>query len=149
MFMTEEPLLRTAWPWTDPLWWTGRQFEAMTAVTTLMTRLMEAVLEASVSSLRIAVTAPAVGETATAMAAATPRRQPEAAEQVEEPPVPQWDELSLGSIRGRLRRFSEDDLVALCGYEERHGCRPAILAMLGNRLAKVRQATTAPGVAPL
>jgi hypothetical protein len=114
-----------------------------------MARLTEAVLEASASSLCIAAAAPTVGETATAMSAATPGRQPEAAEQVEEPPVLRWDELSLGSIRARLGRFSEDDLVALRGYEERHSCRPAVLAMLGNRLAKVRRATTAPGVAPL
>lgn len=147
--MAEAPSLRTACPWTDPLWWMGRQIEVMTAVTTLMARLTEAVLEASASSLRIAAAAPTAGETATAMPAATPGRQPEIAEQMEEPPVLRWDELSLGSIRARLGRFSEDDLVALRGYEERHSRRPAVLTMLGNRLAKVRRATTAPGMAPL
>ena len=147
--MAEAPSLRTACPWTDPLWWMGRQLEAMTAVTTFMARLTEAVLETSASSLRIAAAAPTAGETVTAMSAATPGRQPEAAEQVEEPPVLRWDELSLGSIRARLGRFSEDDLMALRGYEERHSRRPAVLAMLGNRLAKVRQATSTPGVALL
>ena len=57
-----------------------------------------------------------------------------------DPPVPGWDELTLGSIRARLRRLSEDDLVALHGYEERHAARADVLSMLHNRLAKVRSA---------
>jgi hypothetical protein len=56
----------------------------------------------------------------------------------EEPLVPGWDELSLGSIRARLRRLSEEDLVALHGYEESHTARPDVLSMLQNRLIKVR-----------
>jgi len=58
----------------------------------------------------------------------------------EDPPVPGWDELTLGSIRARLRRLSEDDLVALHDYEERHAGRADILSMLQNRLTKVRSA---------
>jgi hypothetical protein len=52
--------------------------------------------------------------------------------------VPGWDELSLGSIRARLRRLSEEDLVALHDYEENHAARPDVLSMLQNRLTKVR-----------
>jgi len=55
-----------------------------------------------------------------------------------EPVVPGWDELSLGSIRARLRRLSEEDLVALHDYEENHAARPDVLSMLQNRLTKVR-----------
>lgn len=55
-----------------------------------------------------------------------------------EPPVPGWDELTLGSIRARLRRLSEQDLVALHRYEESHAARPDVLSMLQNRLTKVR-----------
>jgi hypothetical protein len=55
-----------------------------------------------------------------------------------EPLVPGWDELSLGSVRARLRRLSEEDLVALHGYEESHAARPDVLSMLQNRLIKVR-----------
>lgn len=51
-------------------------------------------------------------------------------------PVPQWGELSLGSIRARLGRLSEDDLVALLDHEERHGGSAAVLNMLCNRLTK-------------
>ncbi len=54
--------------------------------------------------------------------------------------MPGWDALTLGSIRARLRRLSEDDLVALHGYEERHAGRPEVLSMLQNRLTKVRSA---------
>ncbi len=57
-----------------------------------------------------------------------------------DPPVPGWDELTLGSIRARLRRLSEDDLVALHDYEERHAARADVLSMLQNRLTKVRSA---------
>ena len=57
-----------------------------------------------------------------------------------DPPVPGWDKLTLGSIRARLRRLSEDDLVALTDYEERHVARADVLSMLHNRLTKVRSA---------
>jgi len=56
----------------------------------------------------------------------------------EVPPVPGWDELTLGSIRARLRRLSEEDLVVLHDYEERHAARDDVLSMLSNRLTKVR-----------
>ena len=56
----------------------------------------------------------------------------------EVPPVPGWDELTLGSIRARLRRLSEEDLVVLLDYEERHAARDDVLSMLSNRLTKVR-----------
>ena len=59
------------------------------------------------------------------------------------PRVPGWDELTLGSIRARLRRLSEDDLIALHSYEEAHGARPDVLSMLEHRLAKVRSAEQA------
>ena len=58
-------------------------------------------------------------------------------------PVPGWDELTLGSIRARLRRLSPDDLTALQSYEKAHGARPDVLSMLENRLVKVR--STQPG----
>ena len=96
------------------------------------------------------VTAPAPGSApvpvphfATELAAAGERLvsvPDEAAERAPsgEPPVPGWDGLTLGSIRARLRRLSEQDLVALRRYEEGHAARPDVLSMLTNRLAKVR-----------
>jgi hypothetical protein len=87
---------------------------------------------------------PAVAEPAPAPQAPAAEVGPEA-EAVHEadavpsaPPVPGWDELTLGSIRARLRRLSADDLTALHSYEEAHGARPDVLSMLENRLVKVR-----------
>ena len=78
------------------------------------------------------------------LTAVTPEPQPAAAPQgPAEAPVPGWDELTLGSIRARLRRLSEDDLVALHDWEEAHDARPDVLSMLVNRLAKVRSAEEA------
>ena len=65
------------------------------------------------------------------------------ADAVQSAPVPGWDELTLGSIRARLRRLSEDDLTALQSYEKAHGARPDVLSMLENRLVKVRSAQPA------
>jgi hypothetical protein len=75
------------------------------------------------------------------LTAVTPEPQPAAAPAgPAEAPVPGWDELTLGSIRARLRRLSEDDLVALHDWEEGHHARADVLSMLVNRLAKVRSA---------
>jgi hypothetical protein len=84
------------------------------------------------------VTAPADREAV--ILDAEPTARPEADAERSTPPVPGWDELTLGSIRARLRRFSEGDLVALHSYEEAHGARADVLSMLENRLAKVRTA---------
>jgi hypothetical protein len=54
------------------------------------------------------------------------------------PPVPRWDELSVGSIRAQLRRWDVDTLGALHAYEKQHGNRPAVVSMLANRIAKTR-----------
>ena len=82
--------------------------------------------------------APAAGPLLGAVSAAGPdvsERAPAG-----DPPVPGWDELTLGSIRARLRRLSEDDLVALHDYEERHAARADVLSMLQNRLTRVHSA---------
>ena len=60
------------------------------------------------------------------------------ADTVPSAPVPGWDELTLGSIRARLRRLSADDLTALQSYEKAHGGRADVLSMLENRLVKIR-----------
>jgi hypothetical protein len=56
----------------------------------------------------------------------------------EGPPVPRWDELTLGSIRGQLRGWDADTLAALHAYELEHGNRPAVVSMLAKRIAKTR-----------
>jgi hypothetical protein len=57
--------------------------------------------------------------------------------EVDEPPVPLWDQLSLASIRGRLRRFSLEELHALHAYETSHSHRPQVVAMLEKRIERV------------
>lgn len=76
-------------------------------------------------------------------ATAGPGKTVHEADTVPSAPVPGWDELTLGSIRARLRRLSADDLTALQSYEKAHGARPDVLSMLENRLVKVR--STQPG----
>lgn len=58
----------------------------------------------------------------------------------EQPPVVGWDQLTLGSIRARMSRLEETQLVALHAWEHAHAGRPKILSMLENRIAKVRLA---------
>ena len=105
----------------------------------------EAALEAVTSGPKLesvkpqaAPGAPAAGPQPGAVPAAGPKVSEQAP--AGDPPVPGWDELTLGSIRARLRRLSEGDLVALHGYEERHAARADVLSMLHNRLTKIGSA---------
>lgn len=51
-----------------------------------------------------------------------------------------YDQLTLPQLRGRLRRFSEDELMELLNYERAHGQRPDFERMLSNRINTVRSA---------
>jgi hypothetical protein len=53
---------------------------------------------------------------------------------------PDYDELTLAQLRGRLRRFSASELVAMLDHERSHAGRPEFLRMLSNRLDKLRAA---------
>lgn len=55
----------------------------------------------------------------------------------DELPLPDFDHLTLGSLRGRLRRLSLADLVQLRDYERAHAHRLPIVTMLDNRIAKL------------
>lgn len=52
-------------------------------------------------------------------------------------PLPDFDHLTLGSLRGRLRRLSLAELIQLRGYELAHANRLPIVSMLDNRIAKL------------
>jgi hypothetical protein len=52
--------------------------------------------------------------------------------------LPSYPELSLASVRGRLRAFTVDDLEELLDYERNHGDRADFVRMLTNRIATVR-----------
>lgn len=52
--------------------------------------------------------------------------------------LPDYDPLTLNQLRGKLRRFSEDELVELLEYERAHEQRPEFVRMLSNRIDTVR-----------
>jgi len=54
-----------------------------------------------------------------------------------DPPLEGFDEMTIGSLRGRLGSLSADDLESLRQYERDHSARPQVLTMLENRIAKV------------
>ena len=55
----------------------------------------------------------------------------------EELPVDDFDHMTLGQLRGRLRKLTVEDLVKLRSYEKAHADRLPIMTMLDNRIAKV------------
>jgi hypothetical protein len=52
-------------------------------------------------------------------------------------PVPNYDELSVPSLRARMRSLNAAQLQVLIDYESSHASRAAVLAMFERRLAKV------------
>jgi hypothetical protein len=52
-------------------------------------------------------------------------------------PIPDFDNVSLGSLRGRLRSLSLEQLVVLREWEHAHANRLPVVTLLDNRIAKV------------
>src|SRR3954470_21796629 len=52
-------------------------------------------------------------------------------------PIPDFDNVSLGSLRGRLRSLSLEQLVVLRGWEQGHAHRLPVMTLLDNRIAKL------------
>ena len=52
-------------------------------------------------------------------------------------PLPGYDHLTLGSLRGRLRALDVVQLVQLRDYEKAHANRLPVVTMLDNRIAKL------------
>jgi hypothetical protein len=52
-------------------------------------------------------------------------------------PLANYDELSVASLRARLRNLSNDDLTLLMTYEKAHQDRPEVVKMFQNRLLKM------------
>lgn len=52
-------------------------------------------------------------------------------------PLSDYDHLTLGSLRGRLRSFDLRDLVLLRDYEKAHANRLSVVTMFDNRIAKL------------
>lgn len=53
------------------------------------------------------------------------------------PPLPGYDDLSLASLRGRLRTFDATTIKAMLAYEHARARRDDFIAMLERRLAKI------------
>ena len=67
----------------------------------------------------------------------------------EDLPIPDFDNVSLGSLRARLRSLSTEDLVTLREWEQAHAHRLPVITLLDNRIAKLsaQSAESAPGSA--
>ena len=63
----------------------------------------------------------------------------------DELPLPDFDHMTVGQLRGRLRTLDLVSLVQLRDYEEAHANRLQIVAMLNNRIAKVQATGTDTG----
>jgi len=83
----------------------------------------------------------AVAPEPTAPAAAEPAAaEPEASAGPETSsalPLANYEELSVASLRARLRNLSNDDLSQLMAYERAHQDRPEVIKMFQNRLIKM------------
>ena len=90
-----------------------------------------------------AVPETAVPETVVAETVA-PEAEPEAspapaAAPAGELPVPNYDDLSIASLRARLRNLSAEQLTQLIDYEKGHAARPDVITMFERRIAKLAE----------
>jgi hypothetical protein len=53
-------------------------------------------------------------------------------------PVPNYDNLSLASLRARLRNLDSAQILLLLDYEKGNAARPAVLAMYERRISKLQ-----------
>ena len=53
-------------------------------------------------------------------------------------PIANYDELSIASLRARLRNLSLEQLAELVSYEKAHAAREDVVAMFERRIAKVQ-----------
>ena len=73
-------------------------------------------------------------------AAAAPAKVPDH----DELPLPDYDHMTLGSLRGRLRSLDVNELVAVRAYEKAHANRLPVVTMLDNRIAKLSTGESTP-----
>jgi hypothetical protein len=53
------------------------------------------------------------------------------------PPLPGYDDLSLPSLRARMRTLDATGIKAMLDYEKAHARRDEVISMLERRLAKI------------
>ena len=54
-------------------------------------------------------------------------------------PLPDYDHMTLGSLRSRMSKLTIDELLQIRAYEQAHANRLAVVTMLENRIAKLRR----------
>ena len=69
---------------------------------------------------------------------------PEAAPGNDEQPLPDYDHMTLGSLRGRLRTLTVEQLITVRDYEKTHADRLPVITLLENRIAKLGLTGTEP-----
>jgi hypothetical protein len=78
-------------------------------------------------------------EAPAATAPATAATAPAAAAPSAELPLANYDELTIASLRARLRNLSADQLGQLIAYEKSHANRPDVITMFERRVAKLAE----------
>jgi len=64
---------------------------------------------------------------------------PEASASTGELPLPNYDDLTIASLRARLRNLSADQLAQLIDYEKSHANRADVIQMFERRIAKLAE----------
>jgi hypothetical protein len=57
----------------------------------------------------------------------------------DELPIPDFDNISLGSLRARIRKLSVEQLIVLREWEQAHANRLPVVTTLDNRIAKLHE----------
>jgi len=82
-------------------------------------------------------TAPATKATTTTRTAPADKATATAKPAPTAPPLPGYDDLSLPSLRARLRTLDATGIKAMLDYEKTHARRDEVISMLERRLAKI------------
>ena len=82
---------------------------------------------------------PAVPETAVPETAVPETAVPETVAPAAELPVPNYDGLSIASLRARLRSLSAPQVAQLLEYEQSHAARADVITMFERRIAKLAE----------
>jgi hypothetical protein len=82
-------------------------------------------------------TAKATKPVAAAKATTAPAAKPKTGPDVAAPPLPGYDDLSLASLRARLRALDATTIQAMLVYEKAHAGREPVITMFERRLAKL------------
>jgi hypothetical protein len=85
------------------------------------------------------LSADAAAEAPGAEAAPAAEAEAEAEAPAAELPLPNYDDLSIASLRARLRNLSADQLSQLIEYEKGHAARADVISMFERRLVKLAE----------